>query len=158
MTKKTQQETVYIIYIATTPERCWSALTQSKFIGQFFFGRTVESSWQRGAPWILRKPDGGADVRGLVLECDPPRKLVVSWNVEWADPKLPECVVSYVIEVVSDDVVRLTMTEAHPTPVPDDILEGGRLGWPMILSGLKSLLETGRGLNIPTPMPPNELK
>jgi hypothetical protein len=48
------------------------------------------------------------------------------------------------------------MTEAHPTPIPAYLLEGGRKGWPMILSGLKSLLETGRPLPIPTPQPPSK--
>lgn len=69
---------------------------------------------------------------------------------------LPECLVSYQIEQIGDGVVRLTMTEEHPTPIPAYLLEGGRKGWPMILSGLKSLLETGRQLPIPTPQPPTK--
>ena len=55
---------------------------------------------------------------------------------------------------MADGVVRLTMTEAHPTPIPAALLEGGRRGWPMILSGLKSLIETGKRLAIPVPQPP----
>ncbi|MDE2266150.1 MAG: SRPBCC family protein [Alphaproteobacteria bacterium] len=156
MVKTTQPDTVYVTYIATTPKRCWTALTQSKLTSQFFFGRTVESSWQKGSPWILRKPDGGADVRGVVLESDPPNTLVLSWNIDWLDPKPPECLVTYLIEPVGDEIVRLTMKETHPTPVSEHLLEGGRRGWPMILSGLKSLLETGQGLAIPTPSPPEE--
>jgi uncharacterized protein YndB with AHSA1/START domain len=116
----------------------------------------VESDWRQGSPWVLRKPDGTDDVKGIVRESEPPRRLVVTWNVvghpELAN--LPECVVSYEIEPVGERVVRLTMTEAHPTPIPAYLLEGGRKGWPMILSGLKSLLETGSPLEIPTPQPP----
>ena len=63
---------------------------------------------------------------------------------------------SYEIEPLGGGVVRLTMTEAHPTPIPAYLLEGGRQGWPMILSALKSLLETGKPLNIPVPQPPKE--
>ena len=99
-------------------------------------------------------PDGRPDVTGAVRESDPPRKLVVTWNVDWIEPKLPECIVTYEIEQVGVNLVRLTMTEAHPTPIPGYLLEGGRKGWPMILSGLKSLLETGRPLVIPVPQPP----
>jgi len=58
---------------------------------------------------------------------------------------LPECIVTFQIDPLGD-LVRLTMTESHPTPIDEKYLEGGRRGWPVILSGLKSLLETGRPL------------
>jgi uncharacterized protein YndB with AHSA1/START domain len=156
MTEMTTQSTVYVTYIATTPEKLWAALTSSEFTRQYFFNRTVESDWQKGSPWILRMPDGRVDVKGEVRESDPPRKLVVTWNVDWIAEQLPEAIVSYEIEPLGGGVVRLTMTEAHPTPVPAYLLEGGRRGWPMILSSLKSLLETGKPLSIPVPQPPKE--
>jgi uncharacterized protein YndB with AHSA1/START domain len=156
MTEMTSESTVYVTYIATTPEKLWAALTSSEFTRQYFSNRTVESDWNTGSPWILRMPDGRVDVRGEVRESDPPRKLVVTWNVDWIAEKLPEAIVSYEIEPVGGGVVRLTMTEAHPTPIPAYLLEGGRKGWPMILCGLKSLLETGKPLNIPVPQPPKE--
>lgn len=151
----TTESTVYITYVASTPERVWTALTSAEFTTQYFFGRHVESDWKRGSPWTLRKTDGAVGVTGVVLESDSPWKLVVSWNVEGPEGRkdYPECIVTYEIEVVGDDVVRLTMTEAHPTPIPASLLEGGRQGWPMILSGLKSLLETGKPLAIPVPQP-----
>jgi len=156
MTEMTTESTVYVIYIATVPEKVWAALTSSAFTTQYFFGRSVESDWKQGSPWILRKPDGSVDVSGEVRQSDPPRKLVVSWNIDWAETKLPECIVTYDIEPAGENLVRLTVTEAHPTPIPANLLEGGRKGWPMILSGLKSLLETGKPLNIPVPEPPKE--
>jgi len=156
MTDLTTESTVYAIYIAATAEKVWEALTTSRFTTQYFFGRTVESDWKKGSPWILRKPDGTVDVRGEVREADPPRKLTVSWNVDWIAEKLPEAIVTYEIEAAGDGVVRLTMTEAHPTPIPAYLLEGGRKGWPMILSGLKSLLETGKPLAVATPQPPKK--
>lgn len=157
-TRMTTESTVYVTYIASTPEKVWAALTSSEFTSQYFFGRSVESDWKVGSPWGLRKPGGAPDVTGVVRESDPPKKLVVSWKVE-GPPEfkdLPECLVTYEIEPFGDHVVRLTMIEAHPTPIPAHLLEGGRRGWPMILSGLKSLLETGKPLPIPTPQPPKQ--
>jgi uncharacterized protein YndB with AHSA1/START domain len=154
--RMTTESTVYVTYIASTDEKVWQALTASEFTRQYFFGRSVESDWQTGSPWNLRKPDGTVDVHGVVQNSERPHKLVITWKVAGVpDLKdLPECIVSYEIESLGDCVVRLTMTEAHPAPIPAYLLEGGRQGWPMILSGLKSLLETGRPLAIPTPQPP----
>jgi uncharacterized protein YndB with AHSA1/START domain len=157
-TELTTESTVYVVYIVSTPAKVWAALSSSEFTTQYFFGRQVESDWRAGSPWLLRRPDGTVDVWGVVRESDPPRRLVVSWNVHGpAGLKgLPESIVTYEIEPAGEDVVRLTMTEAHPTPIPADLLEGGRRGWPMILSGLKSLLETGKPLAIPAPQSPKE--
>jgi uncharacterized protein YndB with AHSA1/START domain len=93
---------------------------------------------------MLRLPDGRINVQGKVLDHDPPRRLSVTWHVEWPEDfrKLPECVVTYDI-APADGAVRLTMTESHSWDVPEAILSGGRMGWPAVLSGLKSLLETG---------------
>lgn len=156
MSDLTSESTVYVIYIATMPDKAWTALTASEFTTRYFFGRSVESDWREGSPWCLRMSDGRIDVKGEVRESAPPRRLMVTWNVDWIDPRPPECFVTYDIEDVGGGVVRLTMTEAHPTPIPRVWLEGGRKGWPMILSGLKSLLETGKALSMPVPQPPKE--
>jgi uncharacterized protein YndB with AHSA1/START domain len=138
-------KTVYVTYIAAVPEWIWEALTGAEFTRQYFFGRTVEIEPRVGGAFILRMPDGRIDTRGKVVEWDPPRRLAVTWHVEWNEDmrKLPECLVTYQIEALGD-VVRLTMSEAHQWEVPDEILAGGRMGWPLILSSLKSLLETGK--------------
>jgi uncharacterized protein YndB with AHSA1/START domain len=154
----TTESTIYVTYIASTPQKVWAALTSSEFTTRYFFGRSVESDWKKGSRWLLRRPDGTVDVTGEVRESDPPRELVISWNVDGSAEfkNLPEAVVSYEIEAVGAAIVRLTMTEAHPTPIPTYLLEGGRKGWPMILSGLKSLLETGKTLDFPVPQPPKK--
>jgi hypothetical protein len=84
-----------------------------------------------------------------VFECDPPRKLTVTFNVNWPAlvERLGATLVTYEIEPAGH-AVRLTMTEAHDRPIDDDILSGGRQGWPAILSSLKSLLETGTPLAV----------
>src|SRR6266496_4118290 len=100
MTDMTTESTVYVTYIAAPPAQVWEALTSSEFTTQYFFGRSVESDWEKGSPWVLRKPDGHTDVRGEVRESDWPRKLVVSWNVDWSETKLPESIVTYDIEQI----------------------------------------------------------
>jgi uncharacterized protein YndB with AHSA1/START domain len=139
--------TVYTIYIATTPEKIWEALTSAEFSRKYFFGNAVEIDLKIGGAYIVRTPDGAEHISGEVIECDRPRKLTVTFNVNWPEliEKLGTTLVTYEIEPTGD-AVRLTMTESHDRPLDDDILSGGRQGWPAILSSLKSLLETGEPL------------
>lgn len=141
--------TVYTIYIASTPDKVWEALTSAKFSKQYFFGNAVEVEPRLGGAFIVRTPDGALHISGEVLAYDPPRKLSVTFNVNWPEliEKLGPTLVTYEIEQVGD-TVRLTMSEGHDRPLSDDILSGGRTGWPAILSGLKSLLETGKAPQI----------
>lgn len=141
--------TVYTIYIASTPEKVWEALTSAEFSRQYFFGNAVEVEPRLGGAFIVRTPDGAVHISGEVLEYDPPRKLSVTFNVNWPEliEKLGPTLVTYDVEPAGD-VVRLTMSERHDRPLSDDILSGGRTGWPAILSGLKSLLETGKAPQI----------
>ncbi|WP_027534311.1 SRPBCC family protein [Bradyrhizobium sp. WSM3983] len=141
--------TVYTIYIASTPEKVWEALTSAEFSKQYFFGNAVEVEQRLGGAFIVRNPDGALHISGEVLAYDPPRKLSVTFNVNWPEliEKLGPTLVTYEIEEVGD-AVRLTMSEGHDRPLSDDILSGGRTGWPAILSGLKSLLETGKAPQI----------
>ena len=142
---KFKPKTVYVIYIAAAPERVWQALTSSEFTRKYFWDRTIEIEPKRGGAFVLRLPDGRVNVQGKVMEYDPPRKLSVTWHVEWPEDfrKLPECLVTYEI-APAGEAVRLTMTESHFWEVPEAILSGGKTGWPAVLSGLKSLLETGK--------------
>ena len=150
-------KTVYVTYIASTPEKVWDALTQSEFTKQFFFGRSIEIEPREGGSFVLRMPDGRIDVKGKVVTWVPPHRLAVTWLVDWIEDMrdLPECLVSYDI-AQAGDAVRLTMTEAHQWEVPDDLLSGARAGWPAILSSLKSVLETGKPLSIKME-PPKEM-
>jgi uncharacterized protein YndB with AHSA1/START domain len=146
---KLRPATVYTIYIASTPEKVWEALTSAELSRKYFFGNAVEIELKVGGKYIVRQPDGALHISGEVLACEPPRKLTFTFNVNWPAliEKLGPTLVSYDIEPAGD-AVRLTMTESHDRPLSDDILSGGREGWPAILSSLKSLLETGRPLAI----------
>ena len=141
--------TVYTIYIASTPEKIWQALTSAEFSQKYFFGNSVKVDLRVGGAYIVRTPDGALHISGEVAECVPYRKLSFTFNVNWPElvEKLGPTLVTYEIEP-SGDAVRLTMTELHDRPLDDDILAGGRQGWPAILSSLKSLLETGKPLAV----------
>jgi uncharacterized protein YndB with AHSA1/START domain len=124
---------------------------------EIFLGREIEIEPKLGGAFALKLPDGKVNVRGKVIAWDPPRKLSVTWRVEWPEgfDKLPECLVTYEI-AKAGEATRLTMTESHSWNVPEAILSGGRMGWPAILSSLKSLLETGKPLAIKME-PPREM-
>src|SRR5271168_3392048 len=150
--------TVYTIYIASTPQRVWEALTSAEFSRKYFFGNAVEVDLKVGGAYVVRTPDGALHISGEVAECIPYRKLTMTFNVNWPAliEKLGPTLVTYEIEPAGD-AVRLTMTDAHDRPLSDDILSGGRQGWPAILSSLKSVLETGHALAIKMGPPPRML-
>jgi uncharacterized protein YndB with AHSA1/START domain len=149
--------TVYVTYIASTPEKVWQALTSSEFTRQYF-SRSIEIEQKVGGSFAMRMPDGRFDIKGKVIEWDPPRRLTVTWAVDFEEfHELPECLVTYDIEPLGGSV-KLTMTEAHQWDIPDAILAGGRQGWPLILSSLKSVLETGKPIVVSVKMgPPKEM-
>jgi uncharacterized protein YndB with AHSA1/START domain len=140
---------IYTIYIAATPERVWQALTSAEFSRKYFSGFAIEAELKIGGAFIARAPDGSVHISGEVIECDYARKLTVTWNVNWPAlvEKLGPTLVTYQIEQAGD-AVKLTLIQSHDRAIDDDILSGGRQGWPAILSSLKSLLETGEALVI----------
>lgn len=146
---------VYATYIAASPEQVWKALTDGDFTTKYFFGRRFQGDLRKGGDWRLSMEDGKIDTKGEILEWDPPRKLALTWHVEHLEEfqKLPPTKVEFEIEPAGE-TSRLTMREYPDDAIPEKYLEGGRQGWPMVLSGLKTLLETGHELNVPMPEPP----
>jgi uncharacterized protein YndB with AHSA1/START domain len=140
---------VYTIYIASTPESIWRALTSADLSRQYFSGFLVEIEPKVGGAFAVTMPDGAPHITGEVIAWDPPRRLTITWEVNWPGvlEALGPTLVSYELEPAGD-AVRLTLIQAHDRAIDDDILSGGRIGWPAILSSLKSLLETGRAPNI----------
>jgi len=140
---------IYVFYIRSTAQQVWDSLTQSAFTTKFFFGRTVESDWKQGSPWKMVMPDGRLDVFGEVLVSDPPHKLQLTWAVDWIeDPNPPKpVIITYDIEAAGE-AVKLTMTQHATSPIPHKYVKAGAQGWAMILSSLKSLLETGEPLKV----------
>jgi uncharacterized protein YndB with AHSA1/START domain len=139
-------EKVFEIYIKTTPERLWEALTDTEMRRQYTFGAGVESSWKNGSPYQL-VAGTGAIAAGENLEVEPPHRLVQSLTALWSDEVKAEGTsrVTYEIEQIEDSC-RLTVTHDQLREGANSELYGG---WPMILSGLKTLLETGEKLTTP---------
>jgi uncharacterized protein YndB with AHSA1/START domain/biotin operon repressor len=141
-------EKVFEIYIRTTPERLWEAITDPETRAKYHFGAGVHSDWKLGSAYQLIHPGSDAPLaEGENLVVDPPRKLVQSMNVLWSDEAKAESTsrVTWEIEPVGDSC-RLTVTHDQLREGAPDELYGG---WPMILSGLKTWLETGRELTTP---------
>lgn len=141
-------EKVYEIYIRTTPERLWEAITDPQIRGKYNFGAEVHSAWTVGSPVELEVPAGKMQLcEGEVLEVDPPHRLVHTMVAVWSDEVRSEGVsrVTWEIEQVEDSC-RLTVVHDQLREGANDQLFGG---WPMILSGLKTWLETGELLTTP---------
>jgi uncharacterized protein YndB with AHSA1/START domain len=141
-------EKVFEIYIKTTPERLWEAITDSELRAKYNFGVGTRSDWTPGSRYEAVHPGAGVTIAaGENLEVDPPRRLVQSFNALWSDDVKREGTsrVTWEIEQVEDSC-RLTVTHDQLREDANDELYGG---WPMILSGLKTLLETGETLTTP---------
>jgi uncharacterized protein YndB with AHSA1/START domain len=141
-------EKVFEIYIKTTPERLWEAITDSELRARYTFGVGVESDWTPGSRYEAVHAAAGVPIsEGENLEVDAPRRLVQSFLARWSDDVQREGTsrVTWDIEPVGDSC-RLTVTHDQLREGANDELYGG---WPMILSGLKTLLETGESLTTP---------
>jgi uncharacterized protein YndB with AHSA1/START domain len=143
----TAAERVFEIYIQTTPELLWEAITDRDTRRKYSFGLGASSNWQAGSTYELITPEGSVMATGENLEVDPPRLLVQSFTALWSEEVKGEgtSLVTWEIEQVADSC-RLTVTHGQLREDANSELYGG---WPMILSGLKTLLETGELLTTP---------
>jgi len=135
---------VYVTYIRTTPEKLWDALTKPEFTRQYWFGIWQDCAWTVGASWKLTFPDGRVADAGEVLELDPPRRLVLKWRHQ-LNPELHaegDSRATFQLEQL-DELVKLTVLH-EIDQTGSKFIEAVSGGWPMILSSLKSLLETGQ--------------
>lgn len=143
---------VYVTFIRTTPEKLWEALTKQEFTRLYWFECTHDCDWKLGSPWRLKSPDGRICDSGEVLEIDPPRRLVVSWMHQLNENMRAEgpSRASFDLEPAGDSV-KLTIT--HQVGPNSRFLEDFAGGWPPILASLKSLLETGKPLDVASKWP-----
>jgi uncharacterized protein YndB with AHSA1/START domain/DNA-binding transcriptional ArsR family regulator len=141
------EEKVFEIYIRTTPDRLWEAITDGEMRRQYNFGLGVSSDWKPGSRYALSHPRAGDIAAGENLEVEPPRRLVQSFMALWSEDVKREGTsrVTWEIEPVGDSC-RLTVTHDQLREDAHGELYGG---WPQILSGLKTLLETGEPLTTP---------
>ncbi len=138
---------VFEFYIRTTPELLWQAITDPEIRAKYNFGASHITDWKPGSPYEMSHPMGGLLGKGEILEVDPPRRLVQSMVALWGDDVEAEGTtrVTWEIEPIGDSC-RLLVTHDHMREGANEQIYGG---WPMILSGLKTWLETGELLTTP---------
>ena len=141
-------EKVFEIYIRTTPQRLWEAITDPTTRARYQFGAQIESSWTPGSSFTLGHP--GADdplAEGENLVVDPPRRLVQAMRTLWSETSRAAGTtrVTWEIEPVGDSCRLIVTHDEMPADAAEDLYGG----WPMILSGLKTWLETGEELTTP---------
>lgn len=149
MSKQAKPGFVYVTYVAATPEQVWQALTDGAMTREFWFGRRVESDWKVGSPVTFWYEKDGAEAvsdSGIVLESHPPRRLSYTFHVEFIDEMRDAhpSRVTFEIEASNGDA-KLTLTHDEFAS-GSKVLEGVSRGWPIVLSSLKSFIETGRPL------------
>jgi len=144
---ETPMEKVFEIYIKTTPERLWEAITDPEIRSRYTFGARYSSDWAPGSRYEMSNPSSTLLAEGENVEVDPPRRLVQTMTALWGEDVKAEGTsrITWEIEPVGDSC-RLTVTHDQLREGANDQLYGG---WPMILSGLKTWLETGELLTTP---------
>jgi uncharacterized protein YndB with AHSA1/START domain len=138
---------VFEIYIKTTPERLWEAITDSEMRAKYSFGVGTESDWTTGSDYRSGVP-GVIDIaEGENIEVDPPHRLVQSFTALWSDEVKAAGAsrVTWEIRPVGDSCQLTVIHDQLPIDANPELYGG----WPMILSGLKTLLETGEHLTTP---------
>jgi uncharacterized protein YndB with AHSA1/START domain len=141
-------EKVFVIYIKTTPERLWHAITDFEMRRKYTFGVGVKSDWTVGSHYEgISEKSPTPIIEGEILEIDPPRKLVQSFRAHWSEDAKAEGTsrVTWEMDQIADSCC-LTVTHDQLRENASEELYGG---WPMILSGLKTLIETGETLTTP---------
>jgi uncharacterized protein YndB with AHSA1/START domain len=139
---------IYTTYINSTPQKVWDAITTPEFTRQYW-GRNIVSNWKAGSRWDMASIDGSntVNITGEVLESHPPSRLVLSWvSPDNVGDKAEYSRVAFEIEAMGD-VVRLNVIHDQ-LKAGSEMAKGISGGWPMVLSGLKSFLETGKAPNI----------
>jgi uncharacterized protein YndB with AHSA1/START domain len=140
-------EFVYVTYIETTPEKLWHALTDGNFTERYWFGVRLKSDWKVGSRFAMMR-DGVENDAGEVIEYDPPRRLsytFVNLSEKYRGERPARA--TFVLEPYGE-VVKLTLTH-EGFDAGSKMLPAIAKGWPAILSNLKSMLETGRTLEVP---------
>jgi uncharacterized protein YndB with AHSA1/START domain len=139
---------VYVTYIRSTPQKVFEAITKPE-VTRRYWGHENVSDWKPGSGWQHVRDDAQRTVNlvGKVVEVSPPTRLVISWaSPAQADDPAATSRVSFDITAY-DGMVRLTVT--HDELAPGSGMDQGiRKGWPIVLSSLKSLLETGQGIDV----------
>jgi uncharacterized protein YndB with AHSA1/START domain len=143
------QKFFYVIYIKAIPDELWEALTSSQFTRQYWMGNNVESDWKTGSSVKFIKPDGRVILSGKILASEKPKVLSYTWSYQTDELMRAEkpSRVTFLLERFEPNPELVKLTVSH-----DEFPENSKAfpnisnGWPMVLSGLKTLLETKRAI------------
>ncbi len=138
---------VYEVYIAATPEEVWAALTESEFTKQYYYGSSVESDWKPGSTMVYRQDDGTVSIECEIVEADPPRRLVHTFFFPGTEESPSRC--TWSIEPRGEATLLILTHDEFDGET--STYRSVAHGWVPILSGLKTLLETGKPLAISYP-------
>jgi uncharacterized protein YndB with AHSA1/START domain len=143
---------LYMIFIKATPERVWDAITKPEDTSKYFHGSHVEAELKKGGKFWYHSPDKTklwGD--GEVLELDPPKRLVTTWHALWdeATAKEKPSRVIWEIEAQDDGVCKVTITHDWLEGAPITAKHVGGAGWNGVISGMKTLIETGSPMRNP---------
>jgi uncharacterized protein YndB with AHSA1/START domain len=147
MTSTAAPDFVAAVYVRATREGTWRAITETDFTVRYYYGNAIESTFEPGSSYRMTM-DGELQIEGEILEIDPPRRLVQSWHGVW-DPQMAADAptrVTWEIEVAGPGVCKVTLVHGGLV-AGSSTLEQVSDGWPYILSGMKTLLETRKGLD-----------
>jgi uncharacterized protein YndB with AHSA1/START domain len=141
---------VYQVFIKATPEQIWEAITSPVFTQKYFYGTRAEYDLRPGGKFLSLAGDSDDQmVDGEVLEVDPPRKLVQTWRFLYDPELMAEGYTNVTWEIEdtegAEGVSKLTVTHALEGAAKTAASVAG--GWMLILSGMKTLLETGKPLS-----------
>ena len=136
---------VYVVFILSTPEAVWQALTTPEFTARYWDGRRIESDWRVGSSVLHVLPDGRAIGEGKVLAGDPPRLLSYTFHLRTGKDQVAAHPAEVTFEIEpAGPAVKLTLKHRHAKDSPRrEVMNNA---WPAILSSLKTLLETGKPL------------
>jgi uncharacterized protein YndB with AHSA1/START domain len=137
---------VFAIFIRAGREQIWEALTSSDYTLKYYYASTVESEWRPGAPFVYRI-EGEPAIVGEVIESNPPERLVCTFDARWDDEVRPDppSRITWTLEEAGPGVSKLTVVhDGFDSETATFVQIAG--GMPFILSGLKTLLETGEPL------------
>jgi uncharacterized protein YndB with AHSA1/START domain/DNA-binding transcriptional ArsR family regulator len=147
VTTATAPAFVSSIYIRATPEAIWRAITETDYTLRYYYGSSIETEWRSGSPYTM-SVDGSVHIRGEILEVDPPRRLVQTFQAVWDETVRADAPTKVTWEIADAAPGVSKLTVVHDGLVAGSAtLEQVSGGWPYILSGLKSLLETGKALD-----------
>jgi len=139
---------VYSVFVRATPEQLWAAITKPEFTRKYFYGSVFDSTYEAGAKYCGFSAENGEQyIDGEIVEATAPTKLVTTWRATWTEALAaePPSRVTWEIEPAGEGVSKLTVVHdrLEDSPATAESVGGG---WSYVLSGMKSVVETGKAL------------